>query len=470
MNRSAAGTAPNMIGLRFRPMWLFPLLLLLLTSSLSLAARPALLVAGPMVAWSAPYEAAIWLQTRAAARARIHVWPLERPAVVTLSREVATSPEGDHLALVPLEGLEPDRRYGYRLELDGQRVELGHPASFRTPPAQKPPLHGAVDFRFALGSCYYRNDPRRDWPGKPYGDGYPIFSSIHAKAPDFMVWLGDTTYLRSGEWQAESSMRERFRFDRAADFLRPLLANSAHYAMWDDHDYGPNNADAAFPLKRKALEVFSDYWPAQDMGVAGVPGIYRSFTWGDVELFLTDGRYHRNPEDLVETRGKGMLGPVQLEWLTQGLAASQATFKIVCTGTQAFNPLCRFESWGHYPEERQAFLDFLARQPVDGVVFLSGDRHASELLRWERPGSYPLYEFTCSSLTSGPHRNEAEAGNPNRVAGTWVAGQRNFGLVEVRGDRGARRLVLATFDTEGRELWRREITQAELRAPRPLEP
>ena len=70
------------------------------------------------------------------------------------------------------------------------------------------------------------------------------------------------------------------------------------------------------------------------------------------------------------------------------------------------------------------------RRRVDGVIFATGDRHFTELLRVERPGAYPLYEFTSSPLTSRPYENpdSAERTNPDLVAGTLV-GKRQFGLI-----------------------------------------
>ncbi|HYH46008.1 MAG TPA: phosphodiesterase, partial [Thermoanaerobaculia bacterium] len=121
----------------------------------------------------------------------------------------------------------------------------------------------------------------------------------------------------------------------------------------------------------------------------------------------------------------------------------------------------RFESLGNFPEDERELLDILRTTRAPGVVFLSGDRHATELLRRAEPGLYPLYEFTSSPLTSGSHRNEGEAGNPARVPGTWVT-ERNFGLIEVAGAPKSRVLTLRTLDVRGKELWRHTIRQGEL--------
>lgn len=426
-----------------------PLLLLFL--AIPALAAPGL-QAGPMIAFSDPFEVGIWVQTRGPAMVAVRFWPRKAPSEV---RQVGPQRTGrDDIALVRLTGLARDSAYAYEVHVNGAPVDLSWPTEFRTRPAR---VYGggASDFRFAFGSCAYVNNPAMD---ETYGAGYRIFRAVDALHPDFMLWLGDNVYLRDEEWTAESSMRSRYRHTRSLPELQPLLARTPQYAIWDDHDFGPNDSDWTFPLRKASLRVFADYWPARAYAPAGPPGAYQRFSWSDVDFFLVDDRYHRDPKAV----GRSMLGAAQMEWLLEGLASSQATFKVVAIGSQSFSPHMNFESWGHFPEERQRFLDFLAEKRVEGVVLLTGDRHATELLRVERPGHYPLYEYTSSPLTSGLATDDRERENPVRVPGTWVRDRRNFGWAEVSGPAGGRRLVLKAFDADGKELWRHEIPQSAL--------
>lgn len=430
-----------------------PLLLLLLT--LPALAAPGL-QSGPMIAFSDPFEVGIWLQTREPAAVAVRFWPQARPAEVRTAGPQRTG--RDQIALVRLVDLERDTAYAYEVLVDGAKVALPYPTDFKTRPAIVY-RGGPSDFRFAFGSCAYINNPERD---ETYGGEYQIFQALDRLHPDFMVWLGDNVYLRDEEWTAESSMRARYRHTRSLPELQPLLARTAHYATWDDHDYGPNDSDWTFPLRRTSLKVFTDYWPAQGYAPAGVPGVYRRFSWSDVDFFMMDDRYHRDPKNALDGPDKAMLGQAQMDWLLDGLASSTASFKIVVIGSQCFSPHVRYESWARYPAERQRFLDFLEARKVKGVLLLTGDRHVTELLKLERPGQYPLYEYTSSPLTSGMGRSEEEKDNPARVPGTWVTDKRNFGTAEVSGKPGDRRILLKAFDADGRELWRHEISQKEL--------
>lgn len=423
---------------------------------------------GPMLGPAEMGETSLWVQTRGPRRVQVRFWEQDRPETARLSREIATAAEGDHIARIELAGLAFGTRYDYELYLDGQRVERPYPLTFQTQPYWQfraaPP-----DFRFAVGSCAYVNDPPYDRPGKPYGGDYEIFRTIAAQQPDFMVWLGDDVYYRLPDWLSETGMRRRWAEDRALPELQPLLGATHHYAIWDDHDYGPNDSDRSFRLREESLRVFQDYWLNPTYGTEETPGVFTRFEWGDVEFFLLDDRYHRSPNRMPPGPGKQMFGEPQMRWLKEGLANSRATFKVVVGGNQFWNPIVNYEAFGLFPEEQRELLEFLKEARVEGVFFVSGDRHHTELIRRVEPGLYPLYDFTSSPLTASAHRNEREADNPARVPGTWVT-ERNFGLLEVSGPLEDRVLTLRTLSVDGKELWRHAIRAGELRFPPPPEP
>lgn len=117
-----------------------------------------------------------------------------------------------------------------------------------------------------------------------------------------------------------------------------------------------------------------------------------------------------------------------------------------------------------YPQEQAALLDWIAAQRVEGVVFLSGDRHHGELLRLERSGCYPLYDLTTSPLTSGVHTigpDDPEWQNERRVPDTLVM-QRNYALLRFSGPARARQLAIELHGEGGELLWKREVARAEL--------
>ena len=67
-------------------------------------------------------------------------------------------------------------------------------------------------------------------------------TAIAAQRPDLMLWMGDNTYMREPDWYTRTGVFHRYSHTRELPELQPLLAAASHYATWDDHDYGADNA------------------------------------------------------------------------------------------------------------------------------------------------------------------------------------------------------------------------------------
>ena len=370
-------------------------------------------------------------------------------------------PAADCSAIVELSGLEPGGEYRYVVRDAGGECASG---AFRTQPLWQwrtdPPT-----VRIATGSCHYLNDGHFDRPGKPYGGGYEIFDTIAAASPDLMLWLGDNIYLREPEYTSREGINRRYRAYRAHPAMQRLMTAAPHVAIWDDHDFGPDDSDASYAGRGWTLEMFRRYWPLPYAPPAG--GLYGMVTQGDVDIFLLDDRSWRDPDRWPEGADKAMYGAAQMHWLKAALVYSKAPFKLVAGGSQFFNDVSapHVESWSRYPAEQRDLLDFLAARRIPGVIFLSGDRHFSQMLRVERPGLYPIHELTTSPLTSGVVANpgDAERGNPKLVAGSML-NERNFALVTVSGPRRERRIALELRDARGAQRFTWTASAAELAA------
>mgnify|MGYP003289535191 CR=1 FL=1 len=132
-------------------------------------------------------------------------------------------------------------------------------------------------------------------------------------------------------------------------------------------------------------------------------------------------------------------------------------------GSQFLNEHSGGEGWHHFETERSAFLAWLAEKRIGGVLFLSGDRHRTEMHEWKRPGTYPLFDLTCSPLTSRPRTlTRAERANPSLLRDTVVE-QRNFCQLAFSGRHHERAVTVRVFDSQGTPLWRRTIRASELR-------
>lgn len=121
------------------------------------------------------------------------------------------------------------------------------------------------------------------------------------------------------------------------------------------------------------------------------------------------------------------------------------------------------EGYDLFPNERKKILDFISKKNIKGVVFITGDRHFTELQKLERKDQYSLYDFTCSPMTiflGKPRLNEDKS--PLKVSGTHVH-HRNFGKISVIGDKGSRSCVIEVYDDKSRFLWKHIIRENELK-------
>ncbi len=420
-----------------------------------------------MLGYAEMTETVIWLQTRRPVRVQVRYWKQGDTAHAHLSEIVKTGPESDHIARFTLSGLDFGARYDYEIFIEGERIERPYAMTFQTQPMWKwrtePP-----NFKVAFGSCAYIPDPPFDKKDAPVSGNPWVFPVIADQNPDLMLWLGDNCYLREADWLTEAGMRYRYAHTRAHPILQPLWAKTHHYATWDDHDFGPNDSDRAFRGRESTFKVFRDYWPNPAYGTAETPGVFGRFQWGDIDFFMLDDRYHRSPNALSEKYpGKTMFGEGQFKWLTDSLRESEAPFKIVANGNQMLNDFNQYEGLNRFPSEQERLFDFIREEAIPGVVFLSGDRHFTELLKKTVPGIYPLYDFTSSSLASGlPTPGPKEIDNPLRVPGTLVYGRHNFGTLEFSGPRKERVMTLRCFDADGKDRWRHDIRASELTFPK----
>lgn len=426
----------------------------------AIAQGPARLAAGPMVGYAEMREVLLWAQTTGPAEIQFVYWDSLAPSRRYTTASVTTDPTRAHTAKAIADSVEPGRTYGYELRIDGVAVARPYPTRFRTPAlwqwrTDPPPV------RIALGSCFYVNEPVYDRPGIPYGGGFEILDAITAQRPDLMVWLGDNTYLREVDWYSRTGIFRRYSHTRAYAGLQPMLAAMSHYAIWDDHDFGPNDSDGSFRDRHIARDAFASFWGNPAMGADGGPGITTTFEWSDVQFFMMDDRTYKTANERV-TGSAAYLGDRQIDWLVSALKASTATFKIVAIGGQVLNSSAMFENYAKVPEERARLLEALRQERIPGVLFLSGDKHWTELSRMEREGTYPLYDLTVSPLTAGPSDRWRQEQNAYRVDGTLVA-ERNFGMLDITGPREDRVLTISIRDAAGTLKWTRAIPASELR-------
>ena len=414
-----------------------------------------------MVGYCEMKEAVIWLQTEKEASVEIEYYEKEFISNKFKSETYLTKKENAFTCHVLLDKLQPGKKYFYVVYIDKQKISLPYETSFNS---KKLWLwrEDAPDFTLALGSCSYINEESLDRPGKGYGSNYSIFESINSKNPDIMLWMGDNVYLREADWDSKTGIYHRYTHSRSIKEIQPLLAKTQNFAIWDDHDFGPNDGDRSFYNKHFTQQAFKDFWANKSYGldVNQNEGICSTFSWGDADFFLLDDRFFKSPNNR-KTGEKTILGKQQLEWLIDALSSSKASFKIIAIGGQVLNTSARFENYECYKDEKNYLLDQIKKNSIKGVLFLSGDRHFTELSKISISETQQLYDWTVSPLTSGISASYKEDTNSNRMEGSLFA-ENCFGIISFSGNAQNRQLKLTLFNKEGKELWNKIILKKEL--------
>jgi len=406
---------------------------------------------GPMLGYNSMREVAVWIQSKNAEEISFQWWQKGSDEVSTKSYQ--TKAESAFTAHLIADYLEAGSLYEYKIVLQNSKDSAK--GTFKTQELwqhrKEPP-----NFSFITGSCAYTNEEKYDRPGEPYGTGNEIFEMIAQQDADLMLWLGDNVYLREADWTSLSGIFHRYTHFKSQPELQALWKKMHHYAIWDDHDYGPNDADRSYIGKKLTLDAFQNFWANPDYGVNNKPGITTQFSYNDVDFFLLDNRYYRSPNNR-KTGKREILGEIQIQWLIDALAYSKASFKFVLIGGQFLNPAAVWENHATYSEEREKIIHLIEEEGIKNIIFLSGDRHKTELSKLTLKNGNSIYDYTSSPLTSKSY-DSSEEGNTLRIKGTHVSTQ-NFGKLSLSGDYKNRKLTIITFSSKGEKLWEETITR-----------
>ena len=233
-----------------------------------------------------------------------------------LKRVTRTAPvtaHGDRGKVVafPLKDLKPDTQYYYMLEVEG-KSDLEKAGRFRTFPKANEP----ASFRFAFASCART------------GSTNAVFDIIRESDPLFYMNTGDFHYR-----DITNNSLKRFR--RSYDLVLKSAPQARLYQnvplnyVWDDHDFGGNNASRLRSTLGAAHEAYAEYVPHYPLpGGDGGP-IYHSFAVGRVKFIVTDLRSQRDDPATPDGAEKTMMGPEQKAWFKKELLASKDKYPLV---------------------------------------------------------------------------------------------------------------------------------------------
>lgn len=289
----------------------------------------------------------------------------------------------------------------------------------------------------------------------------PIFNRVVEHEPNFFIFLGDNIY---GDTKNMDTLKTKYRRLGNKPSYQNLKKNTQILATWDDHDYGWNDAGKEYEFKAQSKEIFMDFFEEPEASTRrNHPGIYHSYEYEygtrtlqiillDVRTFRDrlqpynnesekDGRFnfYRQEYAPYTDADSTLLGEKQWKWLNEQLQ-KPADIRLIGSGTQFGIEWNGYEAWANFPHEQQRMLSLIERTKANGVIFLTGDVHYSEISKLETD-FYPIYDFTSSGLSSTWH---FATPNKNRIEGPVM--DNHFGLLTIDWSEEDPKIKMETWD------------------------
>ncbi|RMG29431.1 MAG: alkaline phosphatase [Bacteroidetes bacterium] len=407
----------------------------------------------------------------------------------------------DFIAKTRITGLQPNRRYYYRAEYgpDSLPLYFSSIGSFSTLPG--PQSTAPVSFVVVTGMNYYhfhfgKYDSTLQYRGPDKYLGYPALESIERLKPQYFIGTGDNVYfdhpaeknyqnaLKNGKHPlpgyfdgkavtTEAGMRRKYHLQFAQPRFRSLFRHTATYWEKDDHDYRINDSDpyTDFPISHElGIRNFREQLPVVDPTDSAAL-TYRTHRMSrDLQIWLTEGRDYRSPNDLPDGPEKSLWGTTQREWLKKSLLESTATFKVLISPTPLVGPDDAYKKDNHtnpegFKYEGDQFFKWLKENGFlqKNFYLICGDRH------WQYHAIHPLgfEEFSCGALVDANARAGRLAGDARSTApqgrirqlyiqGTPEQASGGFLKVDSRRVEGMPTLTFSFYDEKGNLLYQHQ--------------
>ena len=275
----------------------------------------------------------------------------------------------------------------------------------------------AESIKIGLGSCLDQDYPQ------------PIWQSIKKEDLNYFIFLGDNVY---GDTRYGSLRKMKSAYDKQKKVLPDFLNDISIFSIWDDHDFGINDGGADYRFKRRAQELYLDFWEiTKDDDRSNREGIYFSkneiFFDKKFKFIFLDTRFFRSKlkgkkSNYIENiePDATILGNAQWTWLENELK-SDFDFLFIFSSIQIIAKDHRFEKWSNFPIERAKLFELLEKFN-DKTILFSGDRHRAGIYR-----KNGIIEVTSSSMNKpGSSFSETDS---YLIGKTYP--QENYGVLEI---------------------------------------
>lgn len=260
----------------------------------------------------------------------------------------------------------------------------------------------AGNLRFCLMTC-------QGYPDRGHPDGHDIYPAMLALNPHFACLTGDLVYYDNDMPRAFTQRLARYHWERMFSLPRLVEFNRIVGTYWlkDDHDTLDNDSEPGAKMGEftfaQGQQIFRQQAPLNDG-----PG-YRTFRWGkDLQIWFTEGRDFRSPNEMPDGPDKTIWGKEQKAWFKKTVKESTATWKVLVSPTPLVGPDRVQKDDNHsnkgFKHEGDELRNWFKANVPDNFFVICGDRH------WQYHTVHP--ETGLNEFSIGAASDEHAGGTP----------------------------------------------------------
>lgn len=249
-----------------------------------------------------------------------------------------------------IDGLQPNTKYYYTLEIDGEwnkhGEQIGSFTTFDT---------SGFSYHFTAASCNF-------FPNNK------VYDLMRYENPLFFLMTGDLHYANpsSSKVQVHRDAYENkvLRRRRESEFYKEV----PFAYVWDDHDFCGNNNDGTSGCGKAAKQAYMEYIPHYPLAAPDSSNaIYHSFEVGRVRFVISDCRSERIDGDIISE--------TQKNWLKKEFIKGRDKNQLICWVSSVSFSGDENDNWGGYPSTRTEIGNFLRDSNIVNLFIVSGDAH-----------------------------------------------------------------------------------------------
>jgi alkaline phosphatase D len=306
----------------------------------------------------------------------------------------------DFIHQFKLAGLQPGSTYHYASQAAASGASQAA-SEFRGRFSTAPHAATPSAFRFCVMTCQGYQD-------RDHADGHPIYPSMLALEPKFVVMTGDLVYYDNDAPRAVTPALARLHWQRMFSLPRlvAMMQSASSYWLKDDHDTLSNDAwpgmQAGELTFAEGQEIFREQAPIG-------PASYRTIRWGrDLQIWFTEGRDFRSANKMPDGPTKTIWGAEQKAWFKRTLAESDATWKLLISPTPLVGPDRPKKNDNHsnagFAHEGRELRNWIKAHAADNFFVICGDRH------WQYHSVHP--DTGTQEFSVGPASDSHAGGTP----------------------------------------------------------